>query len=146
MIKWISDPESRILSWRAYRSKLDAMTLEDAIDSLDSVWKNCPKVRYNTIPSFGVEDWPTPWGLMNQNVYCSLAQIVGIFYTLSLTSHKNNKIEILDCTDNATIGYRISINDMYFINSFDGSILNNSLAMPIQKYSIEDKAIQNKFK
>jgi hypothetical protein len=146
MIKWISDPESRILSWRAYRSKLDEMTLEDAIISLDSVWKNCPKVRYNTIPSFDAASWPSPWELMNQSVYCELAQTLGIFYTLALTRHKDNNIEILDCSRNLTVGYRIVINGTYFIDSFDGSITNNDQVEPSQRYKISDKVILDRIR
>jgi hypothetical protein len=65
---------------------------------------------------------------------------------LALTRHKDNNIEILDCSRNLTVGYRIVINGTYFIDSFDGSITNNDQVEPSQRYKISDKVILDRIR
>lgn len=86
----------RILEWRRWRQHLDGMDWHLCLEEVARAWHLVPRINHYLSPDL-LDDWPNPWELINDNHYCDLAIALGIFYTLSLTSHKeaeNIKLEI----------------------------------------------------
>ena len=99
-IAWLGKPENRILNIRAFRKYIDTLSLSDAISATQSNWNASPRINKNEFNLANVEEWPTPWDLFSQPVYCSNAQILGAFYTLVLSDHaREHAIEIVFCND-----------------------------------------------
>ena len=44
-----------------------------------------------------IKDWPTPWELLSDNIYCYYARALGMFYSMRLLG--NNTLEIVEAKD-----------------------------------------------
>ena len=78
----------RILKWREWRNSLTTLTLEDCLKEIAITWAKAPLVNHYLI-SDDINDWPDPWNLINDNIYCDLAVTLGMFYTLTLCDNPN---------------------------------------------------------
>lgn len=91
-----SDVE-RLRAWHEFRLTLE--TSEDPIQDTINLYNKAPLVSIMMDP-YNNESWLGPWELLNENLYCDFAIILGIGYTLSLTdrfSTVEKKIHI--CTN-----------------------------------------------
>ncbi len=95
-ILWLGTPESRILSIRKFRKYIDTIPFEQAVKLTQENWNAGPRINKLNFDISNVDSWPTPWDLFGQTVFCPNSQILGAFYTLSLSNHaKNHKIELI---------------------------------------------------
>lgn len=106
----------RLRVWRELRNKVETSNtpFEDVLD----FWRKAPLGRPYTDP-YDSENWPDPWELIHENIYCEFLQILGICYTLQLTERfstssfeihitldkKQDAIVYLLFVDNQAIGY-----------------------------------------
>lgn len=119
--------EDRLRSWREFRSNLDSITLDNALPKIAEFWARAPFVPYN-LDINNPDSWPSPWELINENIYCDLAKCLGIIYTIHLTDHgKNLGIELRVYVDPKTrYEYNLAFIDQgkYILNMIDGEVLN----------------------
>lgn len=125
MISWIGKPEQRIISWRHFRQHLQTLSLSQAINETCKVWSESPKVNKPTIDESNLSEWPTPWQLLENNIYCDLRQNLGIFYTLKLSKLEGIK-QLNFCVEEKELHYvyYIRINNKQLINAQHGKIVN----------------------
>lgn len=84
---WIELPSDRLRWWHNFRLDLDKVSLSEAIEQCYHLWSYCPLQKYYLlIDQF--DNWPGPWELVYDNVYCDIAKCLGIVYTLYLTKHQ----------------------------------------------------------
>lgn len=108
--------EDRLRAWVDLRSRLETShtPLQDAID----FYNRAPLVTISVDP-YDEESWLDPWTLIYENTYCEFACLLGIAYSLQLTTRFSQcQFEIHICTnkemsevkyllyvDNDVIGY-----------------------------------------
>lgn len=81
---WFSDPpDCRILSWRNWRQSLQGKTTPEILKQVVVDWSRVPTVNHYLVPD-QIEEWPTAWQLIYENIYCDLAISLGMFYSLAL--------------------------------------------------------------
>ena len=122
-------PEDRLRSWREFRTAISNLPLESALAQTAEFWARAPFVPYN-LDITRSEEWPDPWTLIEENIYCDVAKCLGIVYTLSLCKHKKDlDIEIRVYRDSNT-GYEYNLawinRGKYILNMIDGQVLNNT--------------------
>jgi hypothetical protein len=122
-------PEDRLRSWREFRTAISNLPLESALAQTAEFWARAPFVPYN-LDITRSEEWPDPWTLIEENIYCDVAKCLGIVYTLSLCKHKKDlDIEIRVYRDSTT-GYEYNLawinRGKYILNMIDGQVLNNT--------------------
>lgn len=138
----------RILKWREWRNTLSTFTLDECLKEVATSWAKAPVVNHYLIPD-DINEWPDPWNLINDNIYCDLGITLGMFYTLSLCDNPhvsdNIRIEIYKSSD----GWinLCSVDDgLYMLNWAQRAVVNKStipnLGNPIFSYSKID--LQNK--
>lgn len=89
--------EDRLKAWADFRSQLETShnPIQDTID----FYNRAPLVNIQVDP-YDETAWLDPWTLLRENNYCSFALILGIAYTLQLTTRfSNSHFEIHICTD-----------------------------------------------
>lgn len=131
----------RILKWRQWRNSLTTLNLESCLKEISLTWAKAPLVNHYLIPD-DIVDWPDPWNLINDNIYCDLSIALGMFYTLSLCDNPNItdniRIEIYK-SNNDWINLCSIDNGLYMLNYIPSSIVNKStipnLGNPIFSYS-----------
>lgn len=130
----------RILKWREWRNSLADLTKGDCLKEVAITWAKAPLVNHYLIPD-DIKDWPDPWTLINDNIYCDLAITLGMFYTLSLSDNPhidNVNIEIYKSSE-GWINLCSVDQGLYMLNYSPGLVVNKStipnLGNPIFSYS-----------
>ena len=104
----------RLVDWYNFRQQLEQSKspLEDTVDYFSKV----PRVKIYTDP-YDQSTWPTAWELIDENEYCQFNIILGICYTLQLTSHCQNSdvlIKIAIDNVNKTVYYLLFVDDKVY--------------------------------
>ena len=81
-MKWYNSFSDRLSAWAHLRSNLSSDT-ERALSDINQWWSRTPWTAYYLHWDDRAE-WPDPWQLLSDNVYCDLARALGILYTISL--------------------------------------------------------------
>jgi hypothetical protein len=120
--------EDRLRSWREFRTAISSLPLEQALAQTLELWAKAPFVPYK-LDYRDQDQWPDPWTLLDENVYCDIAKCLGIVYTITLSEHKKDlDIQMRVYTDPAT-GYEYNLvwinKGKYILNMIDGEIVNN---------------------
>lgn len=100
---WNLKPNERLREWKQFRQTIGRQDIDTACKSVSHLWSYAPYVTYYLDPdkSNSTSPWPDPWTLLYENYYCDLAKALGMLYTLYLSDHRPEDIEILICTDSS---------------------------------------------
>jgi hypothetical protein len=128
------DYETRLLNWSDLRNQIKNQSLEDQCVAIDKFWQQVPIQNHYLHPDF-VDQWPGPWDLIYENLYCPYARALGMIYTLLFTGTKN--VELVEATDdNAVDVVLVLVNDAkYILNYWPDMVLNISL----QNFTVKSK-------
>ena len=131
----------RILKWREWRNSLTPMSLDDCLKEVAVTWAKAPLVNHYLVPD-DITEWPDPWTLINENIYCDLGIALGMFYTLSVCDNPNIsdnvRIEIYQTSD-GWVNLCSVDEGLYMLNYHPGHVVNMStlpqMGKPIFTYS-----------
>ena len=80
---WPQTPEQRLHSWYQLRLDTADMPLESCLAAVNDWWFLAPmNSRY--LHWDDVDNWPTPWELLNDNIFCDVARALGMLYTIAI--------------------------------------------------------------
>ena len=142
---WNLRVNDRLAQWKDFRRSLDQLPIEQAIEQVNQFWSRAPGVGYYLAPD-DISNWPDPWTLIYENYYCDVAKVLGIVYTIALTSHKNNlDVEIRVYKDPATRHeYNLAwiSQGKYIVNLINNEVVNkeqfDKKFILIKQYKAED--------
>ena len=80
---WPKDFADRLTAWSALRADAQSMDCREALEKINAWWFQIPWKPYY-LHWDDQSQWPDPWQLLSDNVYCDLARALGILYTISL--------------------------------------------------------------
>jgi hypothetical protein len=131
----------RILRWREWRNSLADLSLDDCLKEVAVAWAKAPVVNHYLTPD-NISEWPDPWNLINDNIYCDLAITLGMYYSLILSDNKNIlenvSIEIYK-TNVGWINLCSISHGLYMLNWSPRSVVNistlSNLGKPIFVYT-----------
>lgn len=92
--------DDRLRAWAEFRVQLENSNnpIKDTID----FYNRAPLVSISVDP-YDESTWLDPWSLLHENTYCDFSIILGIAYTLQLTTRfSGSKFEIHICTNYET--------------------------------------------
>lgn len=81
-------PEEKIIYWRLFRESLSVWP--DSLQSVALKWSQAPLVNHYLTNNY--LEWPDPWVLITEGLYCDFARALGIYYTLLLCSLPNKEL------------------------------------------------------
>lgn len=122
---WYQRPEGRLDAWREFRSSLDDVDLPTALTQTTALWSFAPYVTYYLDPA-NITEWPDPWQLLSENYYCDVAKALGMLYTIALTKHRINDLELrvlFDAQRREQVNILV-VNDEHVINYNFNEIVN----------------------
>jgi hypothetical protein len=144
---WNFKPEERLQEWRAFRNQIGSQDLSTAISQTSKLWSYAPYVTHYLSPDLK-EEWPDPWTLLHENMYCDLAKSLGMLYTLYLCDHYNNGLDNLEIriykdTANHDVLNTVWVNQgKYILNLiFDDVVNKTSITENLvlkYRYTVED--------
>ena len=80
---WCLTFEQRLAAWNSLRERVRDLPAADALKEINSWWQQTPWRAYHLHWDDRV-DWPDPWQLLSDNIYCDLARGLGILYTITV--------------------------------------------------------------
>jgi hypothetical protein len=101
---WILKPEERLREWKSFRQKISQLPIEQACQEVTHLWSYAPYFNHYLDPDQKNSHvpWPDPWTLLYENCYCDLAKSLGMLYTLYLSDHRPQDIELIVALDTAS--------------------------------------------
>ena len=89
-------------------------------------------------------NWPDPWQLLEDNLFCSLARGLGILYTIAIINHADIDLAELVEVDGDNL---VLINNSKYILNWDrDEIVNINLGMKNLRRSVSLEQIQQQIK
>jgi hypothetical protein len=80
---WCSTFEQRLAAWNSLRDRVRDQSKADALEEINTWWQQTPWRAYH-LHWDDRQDWPDPWQLLSDNIYCDLARGLGILYTITV--------------------------------------------------------------
>ena len=88
---WVHDYQQRLAAWVALRDRLGPQSLAQCLAAINQWWFAAPWQPYG-LHWDDRDQWPDPWQLLADRVFCDVARGLGILYTVLL-------LERDDCAD-----------------------------------------------
>ena len=83
---WPKTFGDRLASWSELRRQCETGDVTFVVNNINTWWFNTPWQPYH-LHWDDRTNWPDPWQLLEDNVYCSLARGLGIMYTIAMLDH-----------------------------------------------------------
>ena len=115
---WCSTFEQRLAAWNALRDRVRMLPKPDALGEINSWWQQTPWRAYHLHWDDQV-DWPDPWQLLSDNIYCDLARGLGILYTITVLDRDDLQDAVLVDSDQGNL---VLVEDGKYILNWDQSI------------------------
>ena len=110
---------------------------------VDKFWQKCPMSNHYLHPDY-VKDWPSPWQLLSDNMYCYYGRALGMIYTLLLLGQTD--VELVEAKDDNSNDVVLVLvdNAKYVLNYWPDTVVNNQLKDFTVTKSIDITILQSK--
>lgn len=123
---FILDYVHRLKAWHELRSNIKDLSLSSQCIEIDKFWQNVPIQTYYLHTDY-IKDWPTPWELISDNLFCNYARALGMIYTFLLLGTKNIElVEAKDDNSNEVVLVLVD-NAKYVLNYWPDTVVNNQI-------------------
>ena len=124
---FLLDYYTRLREWFKLKENLKDQDISTICIEVDRFWQKTPLLNHYLHPD-EIEDWPSPWELINDNEYCLYARGLGMVYTLMLLGVKD--IDFVDIIDDNRENVVLVLvdNAKYVLNYHPNSVLNINLS------------------
>lgn len=138
---WHQTFAQRLNSWHQLRQQAITADAESALKTINAWWFQCPWRAYH-LHWHDREDWPDPWQLLSDNIYCDLARALGILYTITLLDHP----DLQDAVLTEASGYNLVLvaKEKYILNWDADTIVNISPTGAPTQHSITQQELKQK--
>lgn len=139
---WPITFEERLADWANLKQQSESLDLENALRAINDWWFRAPMVNHH-IHRDDVHNWPDPWQLLDDNLFCDLARALGIVYTIMAIERSDiTEISII-CTENDNL---VQVNGgLYILNWSPGEMLNILSQDFKVKKIISSKQLEHKY-
>ena len=125
--------ETRLQSWHDLKEDIKISDLKTKVIKIDSWWQNAPTVNHY-LHLKDTTNWPDPWELLVENLYCNVAKALGMCYTLYMTGEKNfQMVTAVDEMGNDVV--LVIVDDKYILNYWPNTVEMNNMS----DFTIKDK-------
>ena len=97
-MKWPKEFADRLAAWTELRTQAHAMDCPQALETINAWWHQTPWKPYY-LHWDDQPQWPDPWQLLSDDVYCPVAKGLGILYTISMLDRADMADATLVLTD-----------------------------------------------
>ena len=118
---WFPTFAQRLESWQQLRHTVQSMSAPAAAEAVNQWWFRAPWSAYH-LHWDDQADWPDPWQLLSDNMYCPVARGLGILYTIAMIDHPELQNAVL--TDTGTDNLVLIANEKYILNWDQSRVLN----------------------
>ena len=136
---WPRSFAERLESWTDLRHSCADIDLEPALIKINQYWFKAPWCAYH-LHWDEQQDWPDPWQLLSDNVYCPLARGLGILYTIAMLDRADLQNSVLAETDQGNL---VLTQDQKYILNWDSEpVLNINPGQITARHSVTQQQIK----
>lgn len=128
---WPKTFDQRLADWYNLRTFCKDQPTDQALSTIQGWWNLAPWQPYY-LHWDDQADWPDPWQLLNDNVYCDLAKSLGILYTITLLDRADMTPADLVLTKDDRNLVLVG-KTKYILNWNSEVVVNNNLKFAIQR-------------
>lgn len=140
---WSQNFNDRLESWSTLRLQCKTLEREAAITAINSWWFQTPWTPYH-LHWDDRANWPDPWQLLSDNIYCPLARGLGILYTICIIDREDLQDTALVDTGSDNL---VQIDQGKYILNWDPSqVLNINLGPVTIRHSLTQNQIKKQIK
>ena len=133
---WPATFAARLESWNQLRDRVQNLSVESALEDINAWWFRAPWRPYY-LHWDDQPNWPDPWQLLNDDVYCDLARALGIVYTISMLNRTDMTPTDLVLTEDG-VNLVLVAKEKYILNWEPDSIVNTFQAVKIKRQYQQD--------
>ena len=140
---WPRSFAERLESWTALRQRCADISPESALTEINQWWFGAPWCAYH-LHWDERQDWPDPWQLLSDNIYCPVARGLGIMYTIAMLDRK----DLQDCCMVEHFGDNLVLvtGEKYILNWDPDQIVNISLGTSNRQRRVSQEEIKQKIR
>ena len=140
---WPRNFSERLESWAQLRQQCQTLGPEPALIKINSWWFQTPWTAYHLHWDDQAE-WPDPWQLLSDNIYCPVARGLGILYTITM-------LDRADLQDVCMIEYQsdnlvLVAQEKYILNWDPEQVVNISLGRSKPRRRVSQEQIKQKIR
>jgi hypothetical protein len=128
---WPQTFSERLDSWNRLRESCQNLPIETARATINHWWFKCPWKPYY-LHWDDQPNWPDPWQLLSDNVYCEVARGLGILYTITLLERADMAPADLILTEDGT-NLVLVAKEKYILNWEPDSVVNTNQEIKIKR-------------
>ena len=136
---WFSTFAQRLESWQQLRLTVRSQSAQAAAETVNQWWFRAPWSAYH-LHWDDQSDWPDPWQLLSDNMYCPVARGLGILYTIAMIDHPELQDAVL--TDTGTDNLVLIANGKYILNWDQSRVLNIDPGLYQVRHSLTQQQVQ----
>lgn len=140
---WLKTFEERLASWTQLRQQAKLADPESALFAINSWWFQTPWRAYH-LHWDDQADWPDPWQLLSDDIYCPLARGLGILYTITLLDREDLQDAVL--VEVGSDNLVLIDKEKYILNWDLDTIVNNSPRGLKPRHSVTQKQIKQQIR
>jgi hypothetical protein len=130
-VVWPATFESRLASWTQLRTRANTLPVDQALEAINQWWFSSPWTGYH-LHWDDQEEWPDPWQLLDDNIFCEVARGLGILYTITLLDRTDIDSAELVLSENGHNLVQVD-KSKYILNWDKSTIVNINPAVKIVK-------------
>ena len=140
---WPDSFAERLESWNQLRQQCQLTTVDVTVSTVNHWWFRAPWTAYH-LHWDDQADWPDPWQLLSDNMYCPLARGLGILYTIAMLDRQ----DLQDVCMIEYLGDNLVLvdNEKYILNWDPDQVLNISLGNSKPRRRISQEEIKQKIR
>ena len=140
---WPKTFAERLDSWSTLRRQCETLDTESALSTINSWWFDTPWIPYH-LHWDDQPNWPDPWQLLDDNLYCSLARGMGIMYTIAMLDREDLQDAVLVEVDGDNLV--LISQEKYILNWDRDTVVNINLSPKKTRHSITQSQIKQQIK
>jgi hypothetical protein len=141
---WSRTFAQRLASWTELRNHAQHQgSAALALGAINSWWFDAPWQPYH-LHWDDQTDWPDPWQLLDDNIYCSLARGLGILYTIALLDRADLSDAVL--AETADDNLVLVQGEKYILNWDKDTVVNINLGPYKVQHSVQLSEIKQKLR
>jgi hypothetical protein len=137
------DYKSRFQTWYELRNHLKKLDVKTICCEVDQFWQHAPLVNHYLHPT-DISNWPTPWELLVENNYCTIARGLGMCYTLLMLGIDDIEYKLGTNDVGEDVAIVLVDNANYTMNYWPNSVLSTDLQQFRFHQTLELSHIKNK--
>jgi len=140
---WARTFDARLASWNQLRVAIAEMPVDQCLHTINAWWFDTPWRAYH-LHWDDRATWPSPWELLDDNLFCGLARGLGILYTISLLDRVD--IQDAELIDTGSDNLVLVEQKKYILNWDRDQLLNINLTPFNPRHRLSQEQIKTQIK